>query len=359
MPYLHLRTLLPLTVLAALLVLSACDAKQDETGIVARVNGRPISLHQLQLKHDFDQLGMAIANPSVARLKDEYGMALADLVVRSLVFQTLEAKALAVTDAELAEAEAEIRKDYPEGSFEEVLVEEYIDINYWRDELRARLSVTKFFDEVLRLGISIDYREAEDYYREHIQDFYMPSRVRLVRISGPSRDVMENALESYKANRTLEAMSAEFDQISTREIVLREDRLTKDWRDALSGLKPGEVSSIMTAQSGFEALLFAEKIPASVLAPSQAYPAIERELLDRKLMEAFNAWLDQEMAAADITVTPLLELDATDKADAKALEMDVPESPDGELPQDPDGELSQEPEGSDGSPASPAQAPAQ
>ncbi len=312
----RLRPVLLLLVSALALVAASCGAPpEEETGVVARVNGRPITLHQLQLKHDFDQLGMAAANPSVTRLKGEYGAALADLIVRALVFQTLEAKNLSVTDEEVAAAEADIRTDYPDGAFEEVLVEEYIDINYWRDELRARLAVDKFFNEVLRPGISIDYREAEEYYREHIQDFYMPSRVRLVRISGPSREVVESAIDFFKGGGSLDAMSAEFDQVAAREIVLREDRLTKDWTDALSGLKPGEVSGIMTAQSGFEALLFAEKIPARVLAASQAYPVIERELVDRKLMDAFGEWLDGEMARADIKVTPLLEMEAKDSAD--------------------------------------------
>lgn len=322
MKYPHFFTSALLVVLAVT-VLGACDPKQDDTGVVARVNGRPISLHQLQLKHDFDHLGLAADNPTVNRLKGEYGAALTDLLVRELVFQALETRGLTVTDDEVAVAEVDIRKDYPEESFEEVLVEEYIDINYWRDELRARLSVEKFFDEVLRPGISIDYREAEEYYREHIQDFYMPKRVRLFRITGPSREVLENAIDFYKKGGELNVVGEKFDQVVVRDITMREDRMTKNWRDAVKGLAPGESSGVMASLEGFEALLFAENIPARVLAASLAYPAIERELVDRKLMEAFNVWLEKRMAEANIVVTPLLEVDLEHEAPAQEL----PEAP--------------------------------
>jgi hypothetical protein len=274
----------------------------------------------------------------VARHKSEYGQALSELIIRELLAQTLAAKGLAVTDEELASAEANIRADYPEGAFEEVLVEEYIDVNYWREELRARLAVEKFFAEVLRPGVSIDYREAERYYRDHVQDFHVPERVRFVRVGGPSRDVVENALESYKAGDSLEAVSADFEQISTREIVMRRDRLTKDWSDALGGLKPGEASPVLTARRGFEALVFSEVIPAQTLDASQAYPLIERELLDQKLVAAFSAWLDGQMATADIAVTPLLEIEPEDRQGEEAAPgVEVPETPaDGELGPDAD-----------------------
>ncbi|WP_051445144.1 peptidylprolyl isomerase [Desulfocurvus vexinensis] len=339
MRYSRLAPLAALLALCVAMALAACDPKQEDLGVVARVNGRPITLHQLQFKHDFDQLGIAAVNPSVARLKEEYGQALSELVIRELIFQTLAAKGLAVTDEELAAAEANIRTDYPEGAFEEVLVEEYIDINFWRDELRARLSVEKFFAEVLRPGVSIDYREAEQYYQNHMQDFYMPQRVRFVRVSGPSRDVVENALESYKGGGSLEAMAAEFDQIATREIVMRQDRLTKDWGDALGGLKPGEASPVLTTRRGFEALVFSETIPAQTLDPSQAYPLIERELLDRKLVEAFSAWLDAQMAVARITVTPLLEIDPDDRQGEDGTPAQGLEEQGGETDIPADGEL--------------------
>ncbi|BBD07617.1 peptidylprolyl isomerase [Desulfovibrio ferrophilus] len=291
--------------------LSGCGGDQEEHGIVARVNGRPITLEQLQLKYDFKKLSYAAETAGVAALKKDYGGILTDLIVQELVTQELETLGLSVTDEELAAAENEIRADYPEGAFEEVLVEEYLDLEFWRQELRNRLVMEKFFSEVLRPDITIGYEEAEAYYKTHIQDFFLPSRLSFQLVSGPSREGVQNALDLYRKGETLESLQGRFDRIAIREIRLREDRLTVNWKNALKGLAPGEASSVLGGENGYEALVFSEKIPAKVLDPSQAYPVVERVLLDQKLRESFDSWLDDALAVAVIKVTPHLPIKLT------------------------------------------------
>lgn len=314
------RSFLRLLFLAWVLVpvLWACTPDQDDTGIVARVNGRPITLERLQVRYDFKQLSTVADNPGVAGLKREYGGILADILVEELVAQELETLGLSVTPQELADAEEDVRADYPEGAFEEVLVEEYIDIDSWRQELKSRLTMEKFFHEVLRPGIAIGYEEAEAYYREHIQDFYLPSRVRFYLVSGPSRDAIESVLERYREGEAIEDQARKFDRVSVREVRVREDQLTASWKNALKGLKPGEAGPVLTSQGGYEALLYQEAIPAKVLDPSQAYPVVERMLLDNKLREAFDGWLEDELSVARISVSPHLPLAApgADKAES-------------------------------------------
>ena len=182
--------------LLALAALPACTPEENDAGIVARVNRRPITLERLQVRYDFKKLTVASETPSVAGLKAEYGAVLGDILMEELVAQDLESLGLSVTDAELKAAEDEVRADYPdEKAFEEVLVEEYIDLDSWRQELRARLTMEKFFREVLRPGITIGYEEAEAYYRDHIKDFYLPAREHFYLVTSPGRDAIDSALE--------------------------------------------------------------------------------------------------------------------------------------------------------------------
>jgi len=301
----RILSVLVLTIIA-LSGLCACGGDKEVPGVVARVNGRPITLDELQLKHDFKKLSFATETTGVAALKKDYGNILTDLIVQELVAQELEHLGLSVTDKELAAAEDEIRADYPEGAFEEVLVEEYLDLDYWRHELRNRLTMEKFFSEVLRPSITIGYEEAEAYYKDHIQEFYLPQRIRFQLISGPSREGVQSALDLYRGGESLESLQGRFDRIVIREIRLREDRLTVNWKNALKGLSPGEASSVLSGASGYEALIFLEKIPAKVLDPSQAYPVVERVLLDQKLRASFDSWLEDTMAVAKIEITPQL-----------------------------------------------------
>lgn len=292
------------------LAAAACSSNTEEEGIVARVNGRPITLHQLELKYDFMHIsGGGDLNPTVAKLREDYGQLLGDLVVQSLVEQELEHRGMAVTDEEMAAAEAEVRADYPEGTFEQVLVEEYIDINYWREELRARLSMEKFFSDVLRPQIRLDYQEAEAYYREHLSDFYLPARVRFYLVRGPSRELVQSALKLYREEGDIKAVEGKFDRVTVRELKMREDRLTVDWAGALKGLEPGEAGPILSDDTSYMALVFQEKSSARVLDPSRAYPVVEKVLLEEKLREAFQDWLSREMGQAQIVVSPHLKLD--------------------------------------------------
>lgn len=323
-----MKKFLPLCVLLllALAALPACTPEENDTGIVARVNGRPITLERLQVRYDFKKLTVASETPSVAGLKKEYGAILGDILIEELVAQDLESLGLAVTDEELKAAEDEVRADYPdEKAFEEVLVEEYIDLDSWRQELRSRLTMEKFFREVLRPGIAIGYEEAEAYYRDHIKDFYLPAREHFYLVTSPGRDAIDSALENLRKGEAIEDQPARFDRVNVRELRVRDDQLTVSWKNALKGLAPGEASSVMTALGGYEALVSIGTIPAKVLDPTQAYPVVERELLDDKLHQAFDQWLGDALASATISVSPLLPVAVQDLERAAARDGQVHE----------------------------------
>jgi hypothetical protein len=273
-------------------------------GIVARVNGAPIYLSQLEFQHDQFQADTAgVYVPSVEKLKSEYGEILTELIVQQLVVQELVKQDLEVTEHELLKAEEEVRADYPEGAFDQMLIEECIDLKAWRRQLLNYLAMKKFYQQVLRPQIKIDYKEAQEYYRKHISDFYLPESMRILVVRGPSREIVERAVEKYLAEKDQVNLATAFGEVETREVMVREGRLSATWKNAISGLEPGQSSGVLTDRFGFEALILQERSPAKVLAPAQAYPLVEKSLLENKLRDAFETWLTSAVAGADITVS--------------------------------------------------------
>ncbi len=130
--------------------LFGCQNKSEEPGIIARVNGNQLP-EQLEYKYDLTHEGVGGFVPSVEQVRAEYGQILGDLIVQELVAQELEQREIPVSDKELKEAEDEVRSDYPDDSFEQILIEEYIDINAWRSQLKYQLAMDKFFKDILRL----------------------------------------------------------------------------------------------------------------------------------------------------------------------------------------------------------------
>ncbi|MEF2144501.1 MAG: peptidylprolyl isomerase [Desulfovibrionaceae bacterium] len=298
-----MRTLITLLCFCcSALMFSACE-KEDDVGIVARVNGRPIYLSQLEFQHDLLHMdGAGSFVPTVEILRSEYGKILGDLIVLELVDQDLEARGLSVTDEEMAEEERKVRADYPGDSFEQVLVEEYIDLAAWRGQLRRYKALQKFHQQVLRPRITIDYREAEAYYKEHIKEFRLPETLNVLVLRSSSRGPLQEVLRAFASSGNPESVKG-VTGVAVHEVTLRHGQLTSPWLETLQGMSAGEASLIMEEKFGFEALILLERLPVKLLDPSQAYPVVEKALLDKKMRLEFEKWLDDALNDASLQIS--------------------------------------------------------
>lgn len=276
----------------------------DEVGVVAKVNGRPITLSMLEFQYDIQRFeAFSGALPTVGALREAYGHILASLIAQELVSQELEKRSQQVSDDELGEAEAKIRADYPDNTFEQMLTDEFIDLSMWRKNLRAVVAVEKFQRLVLRPQVHIDYREAEAYYREHLSDFRQPERLKLLVARGQTREMVEKALDQYKAQRSIPAVEAQAPGVQLRESTVSRELLPKAWADALDSSRGSGAPVVVGDRYGFEGLLVLEKLPAHTLDPTEAYPVIEAALVEAKLHQVFEAWLAKAVEASVIQVS--------------------------------------------------------
>lgn len=271
--------------------------RPDEAGVVAEVNGAPIRLAELEARHDAGRLGIPVLdNPAVEELRTEYGAVLADMIVARLVAQELDRLKLSPSPAELAEAEAAVRADYPGDAFERMLLEEHIDLTAWRAMLAERLALEKFSRDVLRPTVRVGVPEAASYYKDHIDAFARPASVRLLVVSGRDPEAVKAALaEARKPGQGENAPGV-------AQAVLPEAGLPAGWRDALKGRKPGEASQPLPSGREYVGLMLLERLPAAVLDPAKAYARVEAMLAAEKLDKAFAAWLSETVAGARVRV---------------------------------------------------------
>jgi hypothetical protein len=304
----HLRARAALLMLVLLALFSGCGRKaQEDVGVVAKVNGRPIQLEMLEFQYDlrhFDAFSGAM--PTVGALREAYGTILGGLIALELVSQELEKRGQDVSDAELAEAEAVVRADYPDDTFEKMLADEFIDLPMWRKHLRYACGAEKFQRLVLRPQIHLDYREIETYYRDHVADFRLPERLRLVVVHGPSRDAVEKALAHYSQRKNVKAVAEAFPGIQAREVTVPREFLNAAWAEALHNLQPGKAAVVASGRGAFDGLLFLERLPAQTLDVTQAYPQVEAALVEERLQQAFDTWLAKAVESSTILVSKRL-----------------------------------------------------
>ena len=312
-----------ISILLACLLLSGCQTESEDPGVIARVNGTPIYLTQLEYKYDLTHEGNGGFVPSVEQVRAEYGQILGDLIVQELVSQELGQRGISVSDKELKKAEDEVRSDYPDDSFEQILIEEYIDINAWRSQLKYQLAMDKFYSDILRPEIKIDYKEAERYYRTHLSDFYMPAGYRFVMVKGLSKDLVLKGVKLFREGLSPATISAKLRKVSVQEIWIRSGQVPAGWKPFVEDLQIGEASSVITQKKEVFCLILKEKKQATLLTPLQAYPTVEKVLLEKKLQEKFEAWLQKKLAASKIKISKdlLPEVEKEEQTDKHAKDV--------------------------------------
>jgi hypothetical protein len=294
--------------LVLLVGLLGCTRRsQDDVGVVARVNNRPIKLDMLEFQYDLEHFEVLSGSlPSVSSLREAYGEILGQLIAQELVAQELTKRGQEISGEELAKAEAEVRADYPDDTFGKMLADEYIDLDMWRKHLRYVCGMEKFQRLVLRPTIHLDYREVEAYYQAHLDAFRLPERVRLLVARSSERTLVEKTLAGYRQEKNAAALAKSFPGVQVREVVVARDLLTPAWTDALRGSDVSGHGVILASRVGFEGLLLLERLPAQTLDIAQAYPQVESALLEERLQQTFDAWLNKAVDGSVIRVSERL-----------------------------------------------------
>jgi hypothetical protein len=74
---------------------------------------------------------------------------------------------VAISTEDLNQAVEEIRRDYPEGLFDQMLLETAVNFTDWKEALRRRLTIERLVQQELAAKIMISESDIADYYREH------------------------------------------------------------------------------------------------------------------------------------------------------------------------------------------------
>ena len=91
------------------------------------------------------------------------------LIVELVLLKRAEELGISVSDAELKKHVDQIKKDYPEGEFEETLLEFAVSYESWENRLKTRLTMEKVIDEELKNRITITPEDISEYYKKNYQ----------------------------------------------------------------------------------------------------------------------------------------------------------------------------------------------
>lgn len=142
---------------------------------------------------------------NVTKNPAEFRTVLDDLLhdmVEELVLQNAaESLGISITKDALKAEVDRIKSDYPDDTFDQMLIENAIPYDAWEDRLRIKLLMDKVINESLIRNVQVTPEEAKDYYK----NVYLPEHGGVLE-EGMTEDQMIKAiLENLKRKKAEEA----------------------------------------------------------------------------------------------------------------------------------------------------------
>lgn len=296
-----------IVLLACCMCLAACSETGPMPGEVASVNGKIITFHELEARRAILFAGRSPETDTRddAVMQEQYRHVLREMIEELVICSYMENKDLALEPGALEQEEQRIRNDYPDGAFEEMVLEQGLSLELWREGLYRRLMVERFLAVVLRPEISIAAEEVEQYYRAHGEEFIIPEQWHFLQVLGQDKNEVTRALQFLMAGKDPAATQKEF-LISMHDIRMAAELLPEDMRKELALLAPWGASKPKLVEREFRALMLLDRTQASPMDAAEISRRVEQALAEEKMLSIYAAWMHKRLQKSDIRIAPAL-----------------------------------------------------
>lgn len=275
------------------------EAAKLEDRIVAVVNKDLIMLSELKrdLLSDQERLRKLYKGEELERrLKAAEAMAVTKMIERKLQLQAAKNKGLDVSDQEVVQAVAEMKKqgEQIDGA----------DPNTARN-VREQLTLMRVVDREVRGVIMVADSEMKRYYQEHQDRFAYPEEYQLSQILIKPRNPddlsvaqgrAEALLATLKQGESFEELALRFSDGADaarggRLGLVRQGELIPALEQALTSLKIGEITGIVETPEGLHIVRVDDKKPRQFRPFEQVKAEIQSLVFQQKTEDQYQIWM--------------------------------------------------------------------
>jgi len=290
---------------------STVSPTKADVAVVARVNGAPVPRAEFQRMLDNPltrsqlQQEIGVKDPDPKELER---LALRKVIHHRLMLQEAARRRIAVTDAELDQAIAALRRRFEDlESFGKWMKEQGLDDRALFEAIRGDMLAGRVWASLAE-GVRITEEEAQQYYSSHKQDLVTGEEVRLRIIAVKDEAAAEEILASLRKGASFGRLARQ------RSEGLRATQggdtgwvdsrtLPKPLQKAVPLLKPGDVGGPLENGSGEFLLVGLEgRRPIRAKSLAEARPEIERRLLPARQQAAVTKWLTEQEQKSKIEI---------------------------------------------------------
>jgi peptidyl-prolyl cis-trans isomerase SurA len=278
-----LRPAVSLLAVGLLAVFSTCNRPPvSDREVWAEVDGKPIYRDKVERYYRSRASAGSESGSQEQALSFKLNI-LAELINNQILVAHASRARITVSDAELDTKIKELESPYSKDEFQKKLTEQGLDATSLRDELRQSLIINKLVNKEIASRLSITEQEIAQYYERHQSTFSIPeTQYHLAQIAVtpfPEPQVRnaknDDAKNPAAAERKIQALYARVrsgENFSTVAQEYSEDSRTASGggdmgfipastlesnpplKQAVSALRPGQVSGILRSSDGYHIL---------------------------------------------------------------------------------------------------------
>ena len=213
-----------------------------------------------------------------------------------LILEYGKEQGLSVSDEELESAVREIKKDYAEKDFQDLLLKGYIDYGEWKEGLREQLLIKKITSKVSAATPPISIEEIRTYYDTHLEEFRRPAMVQFRQIVTRTREEAESLQKRLLQGGGMAATVAESSKVpvsagSPEPGWFAKGDLDEAIEKVVFSLPVGKVSGVVETPYGFHVFEVLGRKPEGVRSLHEAMGEIETKLLSERQEAFYSEWL--------------------------------------------------------------------
>ncbi len=266
---------------------------KKEAKIIAIVNGEKIpaddfqkEFYILRKRHRIDE---SADSGQIRMLKK--GL-LDQLIEKRLLLQEAGGLKLSVTDTETEEALKRVIAGYPPGAMQDMLKNEGISMEEWKNKLRENMLIEKLIAFKLKGNSNVSDRDIDSYFKLHSKDFIKPLQVHAFQI------VVKSEEEALGIRSEL-LKGGDFRKIAGEKSIgpefgkggdlgfFGEGQMPQEF-DVIFKMKAGEISYPIRTPYGYHIFKLIEKREAGKMEPLEIKEKIGRILTKEKRHEVLK-----------------------------------------------------------------------
>ena len=312
-------------------MLPSCT-KNMPSHIVAEVDGDSITVTEFTA--EFFPMVEGYTTPSLPEEKEALGNlkeALLDqLIEKRLILHEAPKMGITVSDDEVEEALASIKRGFPEGGFEEVVKDE-ASLLQWKERLHQRLLIEKVINRVSQITSPIDEKTMMQYYEKHREQFVVTEQVRVRQIVVKDRKDAESMLSKLKRGNPFDELARKYSSGPEAKEggdlgFFGQGEMPEEF-DVVFSLQAGEISDIVQSPYGYHIFQVVAKVKRSESGFTEVKDQIRQLIVRKEEEKAFQNWLKMVKKRANIRVNQNaleeIELPAPQREENKKMQEGV------------------------------------